>query len=90
MSWVSASLQLVLFGGFVCTLWLHCVDDAGGCVALCQLVNVAPLCSDRVNSTIASVVCLGGRSVRIGGVGVLDRMEGQGRGGWGGLLLVGL
>jgi len=31
------------------------VDDAGGCVALCQFVNVAPLCCDRVNSALASV-----------------------------------
>jgi hypothetical protein len=53
------------------------VDDAGGYVALCQFVNVAPLCCDRVNCTIASVVCLGRRCVRVGGVEVLDRMEGQ-------------
>ena len=44
-------------------------------------VNLAPLRCDRVNSTVASVVCLGGRCVRVGGVEVLDQMEGQGRGG---------
>jgi hypothetical protein len=65
------------------------VDDVGGCVALCQFVNVALLCCDRVNSTIASAVCLVGRCVRVGGVEVLDLMEGQGRG-MRGLLLVGL
>jgi hypothetical protein len=58
------------------------VDDVGGCIALCQFVNVAPLCCDCVNSTIASVACLGGRCIRVGGVEVLDRREGQG-GGWG-------
>jgi hypothetical protein len=55
------------------------VDDEGGFIALCQFVNVAPLCCDRVNS--ATVVCLGGRCVRVGGVEVLDRMEGHGGGG---------
>ena len=45
------------------------MDDAGGCVALCQFVNVAPVCCDCVNCTIASVVCLGGRYVRVGGCG---------------------
>ena len=60
------------------------MDDAGGCVALCQFVNVAPLCCDCVNFTIASIVCLGGRCVRVGSVEVLDRMEGQGGGGVGG------
>jgi len=59
------------------------VDDVGGCIALCQFVNVAPLCCDRVNSMIASVVCLGGRCIRVEGVEVLDRMEGQGGGGVG-------
>jgi hypothetical protein len=54
------------------------MDDVGGCIALCQFVNVAPLCCDRVNSTKASVVCLGGRCVGVGGVEVLDQMEGQG------------
>jgi hypothetical protein len=59
------------------------VDDVGGCVALCHFVKVAPLCCDSVNSTIASVACLGGRCVRVGGVEVLARMEGR-RGGRGG------
>ena len=54
------------------------MDDAGGCVILCQFVNVAPLCCDRVNSTIASVVCLGGRCVRFGGVEVSDRIGSRG------------
>jgi hypothetical protein len=31
------------------------VDDASGCIALCQFVNVVPLCCDRVNSALASV-----------------------------------
>jgi len=53
----------------------------GGCIALCQFVNVAPLCHDHVNSTIPSVVCLGGRCVRVGGVEVLGRMESHGGGG---------
>jgi len=48
------------------------VDDVGGSVAFCQFVNVAPLCCDHVNSTIASVVYLGGCCVRVGGVEVLD------------------
>ena len=60
----------------------------GGCIALCQFVNVVPLCHDRVKSTIASVVCLGGRCVRVGGVEVLEQMVGHGGGG--GLLLLGL
>jgi hypothetical protein len=46
-------------------------------------VNVAPLRCNRVNPTVASVVCLGGRCVRVRGVEVLDRMEGQGGGGGG-------
>jgi hypothetical protein len=57
------------------------VDDEGGCIALCQFVNVAPLCCECVNSMIASVVCLGGCCVRVGGVEVLDQMEGHGGGG---------
>jgi hypothetical protein len=52
-------------------------------------VNVVPLRCNRVNSTVASVVCLGGCFDRFGGVEVLGRMEGQGGGG-GVLLLVGL
>jgi hypothetical protein len=60
------------------------VDDVGGCVALCPFVNVAPLRCDRANSTVTCVVCLGGRCVRVGGVEVLDGLEGQGGGrGWG-------
>ena len=47
-----------------------------------------PLCCDRVDSTIASVVCLGGHCIRVGGVEVLDQMEGQGEGGGGGVLLL--
>ena len=59
------------------------MDDTGGCVALCQFVNVVPLCCDYVNSTIANVVYLGGCCVRVGGVEVLDRMEVHGGGGGG-------
>jgi hypothetical protein len=67
MSWVFTLLQLVLSGGVLFAHFIHTVwNDAGGCGALCQTVNVAPLCCDRVNSTIASVV-LCGRSVRVGG-----------------------
>ena len=57
------------------------MDDVGAFVALVPFVNVAPLRCDHVNSTVASVVCLGGCCVRVGGVEVLDRMEGQGGGG---------
>jgi len=53
------------------------VDDVGGCVALRQFVNVAPLCCDHVNSTVTSVLCLGGPSVRVDSVELLDRMYGQ-------------
>jgi len=82
MSWVSTLAGLVWWC-FVCALYLHCVDDVGGCVALCQFVNVAPLCYNRVNSMITSVVWLGGHCFRVGGVEVLDRME-EGQGGDGG------
>jgi hypothetical protein len=60
---------------------VHCVNNAGGCVVLCLYVNIEPLCCDRVNPTIASVVFLGDSSVRIGGVEVINRMVGQGGGG---------
>jgi hypothetical protein len=90
MSWISTfSLASLVWCCFVCALLLRCVGDAGGCIALYQFVNVMPLCCDRVNSTISSVVCLGGHCIRVGGVEVLDRMEDQG-GGERGLLLVGL
>ena len=45
-------------------------------------MNLAPLRCERVNSTVARVVCLGGHCVRVGGVEVLDRVEGQGGGGF--------
>ena len=65
----------VLFARFSYTVWVMQV------AALCQFVNVVPLCCDCVNSTIANVVYLGGCCVRVGGVEVLDRMEVHGGGG---------